>query len=263
MASVEQTLPSFAERLAMLNAMTSHTGKLVILDQFMNSVNAEESLQVLQSPALKSGALLERWIGRVGTSETALKEMEALATGSDPKLKLEAVRWLGDHAKDVMLGTRLHAMAATETNPIIAQAMEDAGLKLNPSEGVALELWSKDSYNDGFRSVALRHWSRTSQKEARKRALEAVQKGLPEPTRVDAIRMLGDLKDEKGEEVVFNALMKVVREPSFGARNTAIDALANYGNPAALPAIQPLTKHPLAFFRSSAESAVARLTRVR
>jgi len=80
-----------------------------------------------------------------------------------------------------------------------------------------------------------------------------------EPVRVTAIGMLGSLKDRPGESRVYDALVAVLKETSFGARSRAISSLAQYGNPAAMSLLDPFRTHSLVFFREAAEQAIASL----
>ena len=94
---------------------------------------------------------------------------------------------------------------------------------------------------------------------ARTKCIQAIREGYPEPTRVDAIRRLGSLKDVPGSHEVYDLLVGILGETSFGARNTAIGALATYGNKDAIPLIEPFKSNSLVFFRGSAEQAIRQL----
>ncbi len=76
---------------------------------------------------------------------------------------------------------------------------------------------------------------------------------------MNAIRHLGSLKDKAGERKVYETLAELLKEPSFGARNSAINAIAEYGDKAAIPLLEVFNTHELVFFRQSAQRAIARL----
>ena len=119
--------------------------------------------------------------------------------------------------------------------------------------------WKTEGHADGYRRIALDWWEKKQPNTARERALEALEGGVPEPTRVHAIGMLGRLKDQPNQHQVYEALVRVVQESSFGARNTAINALGDYGDKAAIPLLEPLEKADLVFFRRSAKGALEKL----
>jgi len=109
--------------------------------------------------------------------------------------------------------------------------------------------------------MALDVWFNTDKDQCREKCLEILEKPTTEPLRQNAIRKLGSLKDKPGERRVFDALVKVVQETSFGARNGAISALGEYGDKAALPYLEPLTTNSMFYIARSAKSAVERLKR--
>lgn len=254
--------PSFESRLIMLENVGFATGKLQILDNLMRDLTPAQTAIVFHTPAMQTEAFQARWLGQVRDPNMEGEFLQMLDSASGP-IKIAIANWLEGHSKGSLVGSRLLALAKSEKNPQVAGAFYSAALRLTDSDDLAESMWKMDSYNDGLRSRALGYWNGKNREKARKKALEAIDNGLPEPTRVTAVRMLGGLKDEKGSHRVYDALIKVAKEDSFGARNTAIDALANYGDAKALAVLQPLTKHPLVFLRNTAQSAVDRLSRAK
>lgn len=154
---------------------------------------------------------------------------------------------------------RLRELFESHPNIQVRQTALGSILALTKDESLAKRAWTMPSYNDAFRQTALQ-WYRTNKPdEAREMALGVLANPDSENLRRTAIDMLGLLKDKPGERRVFNALAKVAKEPSFGARTGAINALAAYGDPAAIPIIQPTTHNGLHYLRRTAEAATQTL----
>jgi HEAT repeat protein len=134
---------------------------------------------------------------------------------------------------------------------VLANATNDATL--------ADKAWAIQSTDEGFRQFALDWWAQHDPERARKECLNQLRDPLNEIVRVAAIRHLGRLKDVSGSRDVYNALVDVLDEGSFGALNTAIFALVEYGDKAAIPAIREHSDHSLFMIRRSAQGAVAAL----
>lgn len=119
--------------------------------------------------------------------------------------------------------------------------------------------WTLDHHQDGFRIFALRWWESHDRDGARQKALGVLANPHSEPLRVAAITVLGNVKDLPGETKVYDALVLVASEPSFGAKTAAINALAAYGDKRAIPILAPMRENSLHFIRRSAAAAIARL----
>jgi HEAT repeat protein len=132
-------------------------------------------------------------------------------------------------------------------------------LELTKDEGLVKRAWGMKTYNDRYRTRALQWYQASKPDQAREMALGVLAEPDSETLRVAAIRALGALKDKPGERRVLNALSRLMRERSFEARSAAVSALSSYGDPAAIDAIEPLTKHSLHYMRNTAKDAVASL----
>jgi|GEM_PF-732814 len=126
-------------------------------------------------------------------------------------------------------------------------------------EALAERAWSTDSFREAWRVEALDYWATADPDKARTLSLEALSKPMSEPVRTTAIRILGNLKDKPGEQVVLDALLKVGSEGSFGAVSDAIRALQSYGSPKAIPLIEKLSHSDLFFVYRVADSALVKL----
>jgi HEAT repeat protein len=119
----------------------------------------------------------------------------------------------------------------------------------------------KKAFDDGYRVMAL-HWFGAHQPDiARTTALQFIQLGGSEPLRVAAIQVLGVVKEKPGDHVVYDTLVGIAKETSFGARRAAIQSLAALGNKAAIPVLQPFTTHAPGGIRGAASAAIAALSK--
>lgn len=126
-------------------------------------------------------------------------------------------------------------------------------------EKLVEEAWNTPMRNEELRVAALNWYSAHQPEKGRMMALQQLSNPINEVLRRTSIDILGRLKDKPGERVVFNALARVAREPSFGSRSSAINALVNYGDKAAIEIIRPATKARLFYMRRTATDAINRL----
>jgi aminopeptidase N len=250
---------SFSRRRLLFEKAQSLTERLHVMDRLFGGLEGPESVEVLGMPELAGNdALLARWIPQVRDDAQEARILD-LAKSRGGHVAMSAIRWLADRAKDPGTADELLRWGASQANPLIEQECNRAALRLKGDDSLAETLWNRDSYNDGYRRIALDYWRGDDPDLARARALSAIRDRLPEPTRVHAIRMLGSLKDVEDSREVFDALVRIAEEPSFGARSAAVDALAEYGDREALEVLRPLLRHPLVFLRNNARGAVAAL----
>lgn len=244
----------------------------VLIDMFRNAPNAgtqarmidsmlhglDAGDRVLVAKSIKSPLVLQRYIGHLQANGGAEAFLVGLLKHDDPRIADSALNRLGEMAQASEIGP-IREIAENSPNPALRRTAMRVLLNVTKDGALADRLWGTDSFEDGYRQTALDWWRGNDPGKAREKALEAIEKGLPEPTRVSAIRHLGGLKDKEGERRVYDALAAILKEPSFGARNTAINALAEYGDKAAVALIEPFLKHELVFFRGTARGALDRL----
>ncbi len=129
------------------------------------------------------------------------------------------------------------------------------------SEALARDAWNRKAFDDGFRVMAL-DWMGSHQADvARERSLAILRNPDSEPLRIQAIRVLGRVKDKPDGLEVLHALIKIAEETSYWARDAAIQALDQLGNKAAIPYLQPITSHAPGGIRGTASRAVADLAK--
>lgn len=177
----------------------------------------------------------------------------------DPFVRQAAISQMGKKTGNVGLTAVLRVAMASEENPQLKLAMFSAIYSITKDMGMIGEAWRTESWGDAYRAFGLEMAMSANPDVARDMCLEALSKPMSEPLRQNAVRKLGTLKDKPGERKVFDALIKVVQENSFGARNGAISSLAAYGDPKALPYIRPLAKHSLFFIARTATAAIKQL----
>ena len=74
-----------------------------------------------------------------------------------------------------------------------------------------------------------------------------------------AISVLGRVKDEPGKREVFNTLIGLAKGRPYSPMSAAINALAEYGDKAAIPVIESRKNHSLHFGRNLVANALTRL----
>ncbi len=199
-----------------------------------------------------------RWISRITDGGT--EYLLDLLKDSDARIRDAAARGLNSQPKSSQTLDALTAVSSVDPNDVVRETATQTRLWLSNDSTLAEKCFATDGYRDRYRQIALDWWEKNQPDTAREHCLLVLQSPSSEPLRVSAIRQLGRLKDKKGERAVYQALLKVVNEHSFGARVAAIGALAEYGEKSALPILQPLTSHALVFIRNAAKSAVTRLS---
>jgi HEAT repeat protein len=154
---------------------------------------------------------------------------------------------------------KLRDLESNHPNILVRQAALRSLLNGLKDDALADKAWTMPSYNEGFRNAAMFYYVKNDKDKARELALGVLANPDSEALRQTCIQVLGDLKDKPNDRRVFNALVKVVEERSFGARNAAMSALGNYGDKAALPYLKPLVTNSMVFTRRTAQGAVKQL----
>lgn len=256
MANISENIPfSASERILLFDHAPNAGEKARIMDTMMGSFTPEQWLSFAKS--IKSPVLLERAIGRLSTgSEPFLLE---LTESPDRRVANAAVQALGGRPQTPAIVAKLKTIAATDLNESIRENAYRSLIAVTNDESLVEKAWTMSGFRDGFRQMALSWWNQHKPEVARDKCLQILDHPTSEPTRVMAIGLLGGLKDKAGEHRVYDAIAEILKETSFGARSTAISALAQYGDRAAIPLLEPFTTHSLVFFRDGAEAAIAGL----
>jgi aminopeptidase N len=256
MASIQYTLHQTpAERMEVFLAAPNVGEQLRYMDSNLGELTLEQNIELAK--AIKSPIVKRRFINRL--QEGSQGYLVELTRSSDLLLADAALNHLGGLKSNDTVLARLRELAANDPNDAIRETAFRMVLNQTNDASLADKAWAMDGFRDAYRQMALRWWAQNKPDLARERALEAIAKSYPEPTRVTAIQLLGNLKDRPGSHQVYDALVGILNEQSFGARMADIGALAEYGNRAALPLIKPYLTAELVFFRMVASGAVGRL----
>lgn len=228
--------------------------RLRLLSQVMAALEVPDRVSLARHA---TPLILARMLNRIPSTPFLLD----MTHHDDARVREAAVEELAGQESSPEIVDRLQQMLQQETNEPTRLASLAALVELTGDTTLLDTAWSTDAHSDMFRTYVLQYWANRDPEKGRQLALAVLQNPPSEPVRVTAIGILGRLGDAKGERRVYQALLKVVQERSFGARVAAIGALGSYGDRSAVPVLQPLTQHPLVFIRKAAQEAVAALNR--
>jgi len=184
-----------------------------------------------------------------------------LSRNPDKRVVNAAVIALGSLKPDTKILPVIQEIADHDPNEAVREHATQALLNWSTDSGLAEKVWKMHTFDDGYRRMALNWWADHSPEVARKYSLAILKNPDSEPLRVTAISVLGDVKEAPGEHSVYDALIAVAQETSYSARRTAISALAQLGNKAAIPILEPFTLHGPGGIRGTAAAAVAALSK--
>jgi len=227
--------------------------KLRLLDAVMKALPVDRKIALAHAET--SWRVLSRMLGSI-PDETFQLEM---THHREMAVRDKAVVDLRNLPSSDAIVARLKEVLTEEKNDQIAGDALESLLLLTKDLLLADQAWAREGHQDRFRIMALRFWEREDPKHAREAALRVLENPPTEALRTVAIEMLGRLKDLPGEHRVYEALVKILPETVYAARRNAIGALANYGDKAAIPLIEPFADSSLIFMRQAAQAALAKL----
>jgi aminopeptidase N len=155
---------------------------------------------------------------------------------------------------DLRAAWRDHAL-----NPDLRMAALQSLYTLTKESSLLDEAWKEDRFDDGYRTWALDAWAQSDPNRARDLALQSFSGNSTGALRLTAVRKLGKVKDRPGERTVYDSLAAMLSERSNSPLRAAIGALADYGDPAAIPLLEKRANHGLHFIRNEVQSAIGRL----
>ncbi len=246
-----------AEVMRLFQAAPNAGEQARIVDTMTGEFTPEDWLALGKNA--RSKRLVERIIGHVSTGAEGY--LLDLTGDSDRGLANSAIGMLEKMPRSDSIVSRLKTIASSDPNDLIKQNATRVLINLTGDEALVDRAWKTEGFRDGYRSMALQWLVNHKPDVARERCLAEMEKPTAEPTRVTAINLLGQLKDKPGELKAYKALISVLKESSFGARSAAINALASYGDAAAIPYLEPYLNHSLVFFRQSSRRAVNALSK--
>lgn len=256
MANIANNIPYTPYELEKLYNHAPNAGEQArILDSMMGVLKPDEWLSFAKS--VKSKTMVQRVIDHLSTGSESF--LLGLTNDSDRALANAAIGGLERLPKSDAILSRMRELSDNDPNDLIRQHALRILINLTGDTTLVDKAWQTDGFQDGYRQMALQWLQRNKPDLARERCLDTLAHPSSEPTRVNAIYALGELKDKPGELRVYKALLGILKETSFGARSAAINSLASYGDPAAVPYIEPYLTHSLVFFRQGAERAITAL----
>lgn len=179
---------------------------------------------------------------------------------ADARVVNAAIVALGRLKPDEAVAARLRQLADTHANEAIRESAMRVLLGASGTAALAQIAWNRKAFDDGYRMMALDWWGSHDPNLARNKCLAILRQPDSEPLRVQAIRVLGRVKDKPDDQAVYRALLKVAIETSIGARSAAIDSLAKLGNKDAIPILKPFTTHAPGWIRGAASAAISKLS---
>jgi aminopeptidase N len=254
-ASITYDYPISAdEYIAMYRNAPNAAAKARMGEKMVSALSTEQIEMIAREE--RSERLFEQIIPLL-KNESYLLE---ITQSENPKFVNAAATALGaaGRVSDVA-AVRLRQLLETHPNIIVKQTAMRSLLNNVKDDALADRAWGMPSFNEDFREAALGYYIRNDKDTARELALGVMAHPNSEDLRRFCIQSLGNMKDKPGDRRVFNALVKVAQERSFGARTDAINALGAYGDKAAVPILKPITTNSLHFMRRTARRVVAQL----
>jgi aminopeptidase N len=162
-------------------------------------------------------------------------------------------------------GSKNEALFGKLFNSVSNEEMKNAAfdklLSVRNDAATAELGWNTTTWNLQTQTRALSWFAANDKDRARTMALKAVKEFAPGPVRMQAISVLGQVKDATGSREVFNLLVSLAKGRAYAPMDQAINALADYGDKRAIPVIESRKNHSLHFARNTIEGALARLQR--
>jgi hypothetical protein len=186
-----------------------------------------------------------------------------LVVDHDRRIAQQAVARLGAVGSTPEVITKLRSVMENDTNPRIRFSALSSLYALTNDESLVARAWATDSPNEAFKTFALDRWQRTDPDRVRRICLDTLRASTNTILRMDATRRLGTLKDAPGSSEVYEALVAIVRDHgSNQPRLAAANALAAYGDKAALEFLRPLANEGNTRFANAARGPIGRLERL-
>ncbi len=186
----------------------------------------------------------------------------ALVDDADRRIANSAVSRLGSVPSSPEVVAKLRSVMETDTNPRIRFSALSSLYRLTNDASLVDRAWRADEPIESFKTFALDQWQRSDPDRVRQICLETLKSSTNTALRMDATRRLGTLKDAPGSREVYNALIAIVRDHgSNQPRLAAANALAQYGDKAALELLRPLANEGNTRFANAARGPIGRLER--
>ena len=228
--------------------------KARVVDSFFGSLALPEKVSIAREE--KSVELLNRLLSQTPDKDLLLD----MTRHNDPRVVEAAAKELGAVPDTKVVTDRLTELYSSSPNEVVQEAAFESLLKGPTAVKTAEAGLLKDSFNEGFRTGALRWYAANHPDQARDMCLTALSDpNTTEPVRATSLEILGQVKDLPGKRTVYNMLASFIPERSNGILRAAISALGAYGDKSAIPLLKTRAGHSLVFVRYAVAGAIGEL----
>ena len=241
-------LYAHAPNAAQRARLVAHVFDSIPVADRITAARGEKTVGVLQMIADHLGAEGEAYLLEMTMQSDKRVENSGLQALGRLKLSPEAI-------------ARVTAVAANDPNEAVRETATQALLNNSTDTGFGQKVWTMHAFDDGYRVMAMNWMGKNQPEKARMLALGVLANPDSEPLRVASINVLAAVKEGAGGHEVYDALIKVAKETSYGARIAAINALAALGNKAAISVLKPFTMHGPGGVVGTAQGAVNALSK--
>lgn len=168
---------------------------------------------------------------------TALRDKES-------KIRAEAIKSLKQFKDDKGVEKSLLAIFENDSSYYAQAEVVRVLAQMNYGHAfdICVQALAKDSYEEVIRKAAFYGFTRLKDPNGIDYAIEWAAYGKPIRARAEAICALGKLAkyDENRESDIYNHLIEYLQEDDFRIRNASAEALADFGNPGAIPLLEKI-----------------------
>jgi hypothetical protein len=246
------------------NALEAYraAGSAAVRDALLGSLRNIGTEAIVKLMAEEQVATLRQRLAGLIASDDVQAQLR-LVDDHDRRIAQQAVVRLGAVGSTPEVIAKLRSVMENDTNPRIRFSALSSLYTLTNDESLVARAWETDSPNEAFKTFALDRWQRTDPDRVRSLCLGTLRSSTNTILRMDATRRLGSLKDAPGSSEVYEALVEIVRDHgSNRPRLAAANALAAYGNKAALEFLRPLANEGNTRFANAARGPIGRLERL-
>jgi hypothetical protein len=244
------------ERAAVFNALPTFTKVRYV--GHLAGIPAANLAALVSAPGNR--VLVTSLLGTAGRDSADL--LVRMGTNPIARVRVAAVNRLRDlypSAMPTTVRTFLSRVAKDDANATVRSLAYVAVMRAGLDPALADRAWTMDVYNEGYRIGALRWWLAHDRNRARSAALAALDTPMTEPVQLEAMAVLGRLGDLPGSTAIHDRLVAILATPAYSERISALRALTEMGDVAAIPAIAPVADEKLSFIRNAAKVALASL----
>jgi aminopeptidase N len=182
-----------------------------------------------------------------------------LSRNQDERVVNAAVIAMGKLQKDDAMAARLADIAKNDSNEMVREHATQSLLNWETDPAMARKVWTKGSFDDGYRTMALDWFGAHAPDEAREKCLAFITHSDSEVVRWKAAQVLGIVKEKPGEHRVYDALVAIANETSYRTRVAAIASLGQLGNKQAITVLTRFIAHGPGGVRGTTQAAVDQL----